>query len=683
MSSSEKLELGKAEAELEGGAAGKTKEDFLQNSQFLNDAILSSGRVVFNDPVSDYLNLVLDVLLADDPELRSRVRAYALKSTTVNAFVTDDGVILVNMGLLSRLESEAQLAFILAHELDHFVEQHVLDAFVIGKDILEGKGGFRGTSTNDRILAQSLYSKELEMKADSAALARMLRTAYDPNEFVKVFEILRYSQLPYEHRPVPFNLFDHDYFVVDSLFFLDQVQVPQARDGDADDLHSTHPIPRQREELVKKELKKRGTISGSAFLVGEDLFLEARKLARASLPELYIAANDPVMSAYLAYHQMSDGIYVKQASKTFGRALYHIYKYKNHRRDNSIIPGFNHVEGEVQQLYHLFYRLDPREANVLAVLELHRLAEDSEDPDLKNMANNAVKDLMEVHDARLPFASELNAELSTVDPRANLSDPNQRSAWTRFSLIPPLQDTAFEAKFLRLRNGLKETDPAKENMLTFKENRKRSRQHRKHGFAIGADTVVFISPQYGRFDLRKGHKKLSSSSEESKELLIDRIERAAELVRLEDVILSPSRLDSSQAATFNDMAFLNDWVDERFKGLDMDMVPMDRAKLDVLIDKYGTEHFAWTGALNYRERKPFLFFYVLYALVPPALPATLYYLIRPNYDSYYFCIGFNLRTGDPEMINYNNFKQRDARDMINSNVYDSLYQLKRKPKKKG
>lgn len=681
LTSSEKFAIDKDELRNERRKVRKTKESFLMASHFLNDAILGSGKVLFNDPVSDYINLVLDVLLADDPELRKRVRAFAMKSTSVNAFVTDDGVILVNLGLISRLESEAQLAFILAHELNHYVEQHVLDAFVMNKDIFEGKGGFKGTSVDDRVLAQNLYSKELEMKADSAALTRMLRTKYDPREFLKVFEILRYSQIPYEQRAIPFNLFDQPYFVVDSLFFLDQVRVPQAREGDIDNLNSTHPIPRQREELVRSRTKDIAP-AGSAFLVGEDLFKQARSLARGALPELYLAANDPVMAAYLAYNQNNDEKDNRQAQKTLARALYHAYKYKNKRKNNVILPGFNHVEGEVQQLYHLLYRLDSRETNVLAVLKLHELAARSNDPDMTDMAKDALTDLIDVHDSRLPFAMELSPELKTADPLGNMSDPNERSAWTRYSLTPLFQDSVFKKDFLAARARLKDPSTRTDRSLSFRENKKKSRNHRKHGFSIGADTVVFVTPQYGRFDLRKGNRKLSRSSERSKKILQERIERAAELVRVEDIILSRSELDSLEAETFNDMAFLNDWVDERFKGMELDMVPMHRQRLDALIEKYGTEHFAWTGVLNYRERKPFLFFYVLYALVPPALPATIYYLARPNYDSYYFCIGFNLKTGDPEMINYNNFKQKDARDMINSNVYDSLYQLKRKPKKK-
>ncbi|MCB0755940.1 MAG: hypothetical protein KDB98_10120, partial [Flavobacteriales bacterium] len=46
----------------------KAKEDFFLESNFLIDQVLHSGRVLFNDPVTAYLNAVLDEVLKDNPE---------------------------------------------------------------------------------------------------------------------------------------------------------------------------------------------------------------------------------------------------------------------------------------------------------------------------------------------------------------------------------------------------------------------------------------------------------------------------------------------------------------------------------------------------------------------------------------------------------------------------------------
>ena len=152
---------------------------------------------------------------------------------------------------------------------------------------------------------------------------------------------------------------------------------------------------------------------------------------------------------------------------------------------------------------------------------------------------------------------------------------------------------------------------------------------------------------------------------------------------MEVEVLDQTEVDSSEVEAFNDITFLNQWVDGRFTDLEVGMANLPTERINSLIDKYGTEHFAWTGVINYRENKPLMYFYLLYALIPPAIPFAVYYLVRPNFDTYYYCIVFNIRTGEPELVNYNNYRKRDARDMINSSVYDSFWQIKRQPKKKG
>jgi hypothetical protein len=194
-----------------------------------------------------------------------------------------------------------------------------------------------------------------------------------------------------------------------------------------------------------------------------------------------------------------------------------------------------------------------------------------------------------------------------------------------------------------------------------------------------------VSPTYAKLDLRKNRKHKFLRSESAKGKLIKQINKSTNLLNLESEILDRSMLDSSNVDAFNDITFLNEWVDKRFVQSDVSMINLSTNRIDEIIKKYDTENFVWTGVINYRENKPLMYFYLLYALVPPAIPFAVYYMVRPNYDTYYYCITFNLRTGEPVLVNYNNYRKRDARDMINSSVYDSYWQMKdpRKKKKKS
>ncbi|MGK0390414.1 MAG: Zn-dependent protease with chaperone function [Maribacter sp.] len=118
--------------------AGKKQKKFYLESSFAIDQLLRSGEVLFGDPVSDYVNKVADKLLEHSPKLRKKLRFYVVKSAGVNAFATDRGSIFVNLGLMSRLENEAQFAFVLAHEIIHYKHRHNMDSFLEYQEIEAG-----------------------------------------------------------------------------------------------------------------------------------------------------------------------------------------------------------------------------------------------------------------------------------------------------------------------------------------------------------------------------------------------------------------------------------------------------------------------------------------------------------------------------------------------------------------
>jgi hypothetical protein len=89
----------------------------------INDAF-ESGKILFNDPISDYLNEFLESSVQEGNPWATRIRVFCVKSTHPGIFCTDDGVLLVNMGLLARLEDESQLAFVLLKAIAHAVNQH-------------------------------------------------------------------------------------------------------------------------------------------------------------------------------------------------------------------------------------------------------------------------------------------------------------------------------------------------------------------------------------------------------------------------------------------------------------------------------------------------------------------------------------------------------------------------------
>ena len=106
-------------------------KDFMQKNPtaadfnlFLKEMFLQ-GNILYGNPLNQYINTVADEILKDYPSLRKELRFYILKSPVVNASATENGIILINMGLLAQLSNESELAFIMAHEIVHYVEHHI------------------------------------------------------------------------------------------------------------------------------------------------------------------------------------------------------------------------------------------------------------------------------------------------------------------------------------------------------------------------------------------------------------------------------------------------------------------------------------------------------------------------------------------------------------------------------
>ncbi|MFT7588492.1 MAG: hypothetical protein ACI959_000702, partial [Limisphaerales bacterium] len=171
--------------------AKKAKKQFYLESNFYLNQLLHSGKVLFNDPLSTYVEEVANELLKDDPKLRAQLRFYVVRSSAFNAFATDRGTIVVTVGLLAKIESEAQLAYILAHEITHVIENHTIE-FAVESAQME-----KLRKLDDKLLAKSSYSQDQELEADHGGLELFLKSDYHPSEAMAVLELMATDDLPF------------------------------------------------------------------------------------------------------------------------------------------------------------------------------------------------------------------------------------------------------------------------------------------------------------------------------------------------------------------------------------------------------------------------------------------------------------------------------------------------------
>lgn len=145
-----------------------------------------------NESLTTYVNLVGKTVadVSDRPELTYRFAI--LNSEDQNAFAAPGGYIFVTIGLIKTLENEAELAGVLAHEVAHVAQKHMLKTLQ-RSSVLTNVSEFSLSVMNkdpqlfsnvinaatDMLFEKGL-DKELEFEADVFGIEYAYRAGYHP-----------------------------------------------------------------------------------------------------------------------------------------------------------------------------------------------------------------------------------------------------------------------------------------------------------------------------------------------------------------------------------------------------------------------------------------------------------------------------------------------------------------------
>ena len=146
-----------------------------------------SGQVYNNPRIQKYLQGVMDRLY---PEFKGKINVRMLNSTQLNAMALANGSVYFNIGLLARIDNEAQLATVLAHEAAHFIYKHSFKERVRVKNASAFAASGLPLSNLIAVSSVSGYSRSTESEADDKGFERLVKTGYDTRESHKVFKYL-------------------------------------------------------------------------------------------------------------------------------------------------------------------------------------------------------------------------------------------------------------------------------------------------------------------------------------------------------------------------------------------------------------------------------------------------------------------------------------------------------------
>lgn len=676
----------KFESEEKEGKKQKDENKFLLSSRFEVDLLIRSRLIVHDTAITNYFYKIANALLKDKPDLRAKLKFYLLKSPAVNAFAYHDGSIFICMGTLAHLENEAQLAYILSHEIVHVEKSHSLNRYLEFKKMGKNKKRQRSQETysvdkNKSIDVNTLrkcrFSQDQESTADENGLKQLLKSNYDFTACKDIYTHLKYSYLPYDSIPFEPGIFWVNNIDFPKDFMLEELNPMEGvNENDNDSTHS-HPNIAKRKTATLNAIKGLDNKGKELFVVSENKFNEMQTIARFELPHLFNHEQfyeEAIYHAYLLYFRYPENPYLE---KCIAQSLYGIAKagagggFRDFEGDIEV----DSLEGEVQQVYHFFSKASKKQKAVLALNYLWKMKEKyPKDEEIAQMWKECGKEM--------PYYFNLAAaDFSTTPPikvdRKKLKD------WEKYVFADYLDNKDFKSIFDKPKEEETSSPKSKKTktVVPFKDYSDLSHKPEK-AVKLGVDKVVIVNPFFMKLDLRrKGEGKLLLETEAGRKNLVAALKENARLCGIEAEVLHISDMEDKDVEKFNDMNLLEEWVDEQIEVGDNSFTGTQQEKINELAKKYNTDYFLWVGTIDISARKNHWMNYMIWSysiMLPPTWPEAWYYICKKEYQTVVYAVLYNVKTGKNQVIKKNSFSKKARESVIAMQLYDMFLQIHKK-----
>jgi hypothetical protein len=640
------------------------------------------GSLVFGSPVNQYLDNILGNLLAKEPELREEITLLVVKSPIVNAYANDKGFLVVNIGLIAQTSNEAELAFVLAHELIHYVLKHHYTER-------------SSNSSLNRFLQQHLASREQESEADTKGVARFYGVSnYSYAAIEGAFDVLQYGYLPFDNIRFDRSFVENDYFQFPDKYFLQNVKPISNRDDYVDTL-CTHPNIAKRRAAVAAVIANKDNSGRLDFVQSETLFNEIRDMARLECINQWIVKHQFAAAYYNAYVLLkvlpTPNPYDEFLYNAMAISMYGMSKHKTNGSIYELLGKISEIESEQQGAYHFLNSLSRQEFNALALRMLWvALHHQPDNVFLTAMAKDLVTDMLEKFKLTLSnfcdYPMGTNVESIVDEPKAEEPTavnkygrikqqtaqakikPSEKFKTVNYMLGDLKQDSAFVALMQQRQNELEDA----EALAVVQQSTTFMLPHQNNKLLIMKPSYILVTKeQYDEAKSTAGETRLKTA-----------IEQGAKQLKIEHEFLGDAKVGQYTAEQYNGYSSLNEWIEYIYR-IGEDIEPYYTVDIEDVAP--GCQYLVLTSAIV-QPRKTVSYAkiqdIVLSALcfyVSPAHIAKLF-LPRRNLQSYFSVVDLK----DGHVL----YSAKDYRDrahctegLLHAFMYDCLYDLKKGGKK--
>jgi predicted Zn-dependent protease len=342
-------------------------EEQRQYGFYVLHELRNQGMVLDDALLTDYINTLGYRLVSYSPQADQPFTFFVVNDPSINAFALPGGFVGVNAGLITTTTGEDELAAVLAHEISHITQQHLVRAVeaeqkyaplmvlaMVGAVIASAKSSPNSTSNADMGaiatatgLAQQMqinFTRADEEEADRVGIQTLAKANFDPDAMAEFFQRMQQALRPgFDENDVPALLMDHP--------------VTLKRISEA----------KERALVVKKEETQRRAALASARTVGAQVspllrFPGNRMSSSAMAAELARPSETPAQQharseAY--YELMRERVRVLASNQPTQTATYYSDNLKN-------MQGFGTIPNRYGQVLALVRAGDAKKAVPLA-----------------------------------------------------------------------------------------------------------------------------------------------------------------------------------------------------------------------------------------------------------------------------------------------------------------------------
>ena len=194
--------------------------------------------IVYDPYIVNYIRGVANKLKSVLSPQPFDVTVDVIYNSQINAFAGPGGHVFVNTGILALMDSEAELASVLAHEFAHVTQRHIAASikrqklFTIGSLVGVLAGALVGSSVGQAVAVGSVagvhsailkYTRKQEREADQVGIQYLVKAGYPPSAMVEAFLKLKKQKILSGENSVPPYFLTHP-GIEERISYLEQMQ---------------------------------------------------------------------------------------------------------------------------------------------------------------------------------------------------------------------------------------------------------------------------------------------------------------------------------------------------------------------------------------------------------------------------------------------------------------------------